>query len=95
MLNYNAIFEYLDDMARKILHPKVDGAIIWLDLQLLVAEMVGHLIYFMMLLDIEVIQCFSFATLLMLCNQVPTATHLSSGFAPATPIVLERDFHLG
>jgi hypothetical protein len=44
LLNYNEIFEYLDDMARKILHPKVDGAIVWLDLQLLVAEMVGHLI---------------------------------------------------
>jgi hypothetical protein len=49
----------------------------------------------MTLLDIEVIRRFSFATLLMLCNQVPTTTDLSSGVDPATPVALERDFHLG
>ena len=48
--NYNTIFEYPDNMAGKILHPKVDGAIVRHDLQLLVAEMIGHLMYLMSLL---------------------------------------------
>jgi hypothetical protein len=93
--NYNAIFEYPDDMAGKILHPKVDVAIVRLDIQLDLARMVGHLIYLLTLHDIEVSRPFSFATLLMLCNEVPTSTNLSSSVCPDTRKTLERDFRLG
>ena len=82
-------------MAGKILHPKVDGAIVRHDLQLLVAEMIGHLMYLMSLLDIQVTRPFSFATLLMLCDQVPLRVDLYSGIDPATCAALEKDFRLG
>ena len=93
--NYNSIFEYPDDMVGKILHPKVDSAIVRLDLQLPVAEMIGHLMYLMTVLNIQVTWPFSFATLLLLCNQVPSATDLSSGVDPATRAALATDFCLG
>ena len=38
-------------MAGEILHPKVDGAIVRSDLQFSVAEMIGHLMYLMSLLN--------------------------------------------
>ena len=82
-------------MARKILHPKADSAIVRPDLQLLVAEMIGHLMYLMMVLDIQVTRPFLFATLLLLCNQVPSATDLLSGVDAATCAPLETDFRLG
>jgi len=50
----------------KILHPKVDGAIVRPDLQLPIVEMISHLMYLMSLLDIQVTRPFSFATLFML-----------------------------
>ena len=93
--NYNSIFEYLDNMIGKILYLKLDGAIVRPDLQLPVAEMIGHLIYLMTVLDIEVTRPFTFATLLMLCNQVPASIDLSFGVDPTTRNALERDFHLG
>ena len=40
--NYNTIFEYPDDMAGKILHPKADSAIVRPDLQLPIVDMIGH-----------------------------------------------------
>ena len=82
-------------MVGKILHPKLDGAIVSQDLQLYVAEMIGHLIYLMTVLNIEVTRPFTFATLLMLCNQVLAFVNLSFGVDPAIRIALERDFRLG
>lgn len=82
-------------MAGKILHPKVDGAIVRPDLQLPVAEMKGHLMYLMSLLNIQVTRPFSFATLLMLCDQVPLSVDLSSGADLATRAALEKDIRLG
>ena len=79
----------------KILHPKLDSAIVRPDLQLHVAEMIGHLIYLMTILDIEVTRPFIFATLLMLYNEVPASIDLSFRIDPATRIALERDFCLG
>ena len=82
-------------MTRKILHPKVNGAILRLDLQLLVAEMIGHFIYLMSLLDIQVTRPFTLATLLMLCNHVPLSVDLTSSVDPATRAALEKDIRLG
>ena len=82
--NFNAIFEYPNNMAGKILHPKVDVTIVRPNIQLDLACMVGHLIYLLTLHGIEVNKPFSFATLLMLCNGVPTSTNLSTSICPDT-----------
>ena len=82
-------------MVGKILHPKADSTIVRPNLQLPVAEMIGHLMYLMTILDIQVTRPFLFATLLLLCNQVPSATDLSSGVDPAICTALEIDFCLG
>ena len=92
--NFNAIFKYQDNMADKILRPKVDVTIVRPDIQLDLAGMVGHLIYLLTLHSIEVNRPFSFATLLMLCNGVPTSTNLSTLVCPDTRHALERDFRL-
>ena len=74
---------------------KVDGVIVQPDLQLPVAEMIGHLMYLMSLLDIQVTRHFSFATLLMLCDYISLSVDLSSGVDPATRAALEKDFRIG
>ena len=81
-------------MARKILHPKVDGAIVQHDLQLPVTKIIGYLIYLMSLLDIQVTRHFSFTTLLMLCEHVPLSMDLSFDVDLATRASLDKDFRL-
>ena len=76
------------------MHPKVDGVIIRYDLQFPVAEMIGHFMYLMSLIDILVTRPFSFASLLMLCDHVLLNVDLSSGVDPATRVALEKDFRL-
>ena len=93
--NFNAIFEYPDNMTGKILHPKLDITIVRPNIQLDLARMVGHLIYMLTVHGIEVSRPFSFATLLMLCNGVPTSTNLSTSVCSDTRHALERDFRLG
>jgi hypothetical protein len=75
--------------------PKVDVVIVRPNIQLDLARIVGHLIYLLTLHGIEVSIPFSFVTLLMLCNEVPTSTKLSSLVCSDTRQALERDFRLG
>jgi hypothetical protein len=81
---WGSSFKYPNDMAGKNFHLKVDGAIVQPKLQLPMAEKVEYLNYLMKLLDIEVTWPFSFATLLMLYNQVLTAPNFSSLVDPPT-----------
>lgn len=57
--------------------------------------MLGHLISLELFHFVEIQRDFSFATLLMLCGQVPTSVDLSSGVCPETRRCLEVDFSTG
>jgi hypothetical protein len=56
--------------------------------------MLGHLLWMHLNLDLSVYREFSYATVMMICDEVPSSTDLSHGVCKETKLLLERDFSI-